>query len=177
MNDWDEDLNGLFSLFHDFIIKEVHQHGDRITLRVSIPWGQMFDTPENDYSITVVLADCSEISCTYWTIKTDMENRSKPVPFRKTDEWRTTDMATISTLGLEVQSHLYTPPASYLLRSNSDRSIHGARIAGGDLRFSALAFKLFDADNKPMELSNLEAWGAAWWKSIRNDQPIHWPRP
>jgi hypothetical protein len=176
-NRWNNDLRSLFHYFHDFTITEVHQREDTVILKVVIPWGQMLNPPELDYTITIALKDCSDLSCTYWILKGDEDEISKPLGLRKNIEWRTTDPETISSLGLEVQSHLYSPPDHYLLRSNSDRSINDARIAGGDLSFRTRAFKLFDADNKPMELCELEAWGDAWSKGIQVGHLLSWHRP
>lgn len=177
MEAWDRDLEGLFMLFHDFTITSVLQQRDRITLRVVIPWGQMLEPPDNDYTITVELAGCSGLSCTYWTLSTAAEDLLVPAWERRNVEWNTTDPATIGALGLEVQRHLHTPPDHYVLISNSDRSMHDARIAGSDIRFHALAFRLYDAEEKPMALDDLHAWGSAWWQSVQDGQQRKWTRP
>jgi hypothetical protein len=177
MEAWSQDLNGLFGMFHDFTITEVLQQRDRITLRVVIPWGEMLLPPDHEYTITVEMADCSGLSCTYWTLSTAAADLLVPAWERRNVEWNTTDPATISALGLEVQRHLHTAPDHYLLQANSDRSIQGAPIAGGEIRFNALAFRLYDAEGRPMMLADLQGWGIAWWQSIEDGELRNWPRP
>jgi hypothetical protein len=174
---WDEDLSALLVMFHDFEVIEVHQQGHELTLRVIIPWGQMLEPPLYDYTITVVLAGCSALSCTYSTLKTDPENLAKAIMRRGSDDWTTSDVSHISALGLKVQSHHHTAPDHYTLYCNTEKSMHGGHVAGGVLEFQALAFKLYDASGKEMERSALQKWGEAWWKSIDDGRESTWTLP
>ncbi len=154
MANWNEDLNSLFVMFHDFTITDVSQRDHEITLRVSIPIDQ-----GGDIGITVILAGCSDLSCDYSTLKTDSESLAIPLWKRTSNDWTTKDPAVISALQLEVQSHIHLPPDHYELRSNSSVDMHGGRVSLGLLKFRALAFKLYDEANTEIDLS---AWQARW---------------
>lgn len=155
MEAWNPDLNGLFGMFHDFTITEVQQQPDRITLKVVIP-GEL-PPHEQDRTITVVLAGCSDLSCVYSTMKTDRDSFARPICERPSNDWITHDTAIISALGLEVQSHVHIPPDHYELRANSSATMHGGAVTLGLLRFRALAFKLYDEANTEIELKALQA--------------------
>ncbi len=155
-----QDIDDLFSMFHDFSIASAELDKDVLTLGIIIPWGEMWNIDE--YKIRVELVGCSGISCTYHPFKDDDLNRAKPRVHQATEQKITTDPGIIATLGLDVQRHSYNPPNTYVLHCNSTSD-----IAGGELTLTATDLKLYDRDGLPLTLDKMKQWGTDWWDGIQ----------
>ncbi len=156
------EIEELFSMFHDFEIKNVSKDGEALTLEFVIPWGQVQNPAVLEYLIKVELSGCNNLLCEYFVFKDDEANKSKPVALRETESILTSDLRTISKLGLEVQSYTYTPPDIYALNCNSSKE-----IAGGELTLTATGYRIFDRNDAPLTLDQLKQWATEWWSKIQ----------
>jgi hypothetical protein len=154
--DKQQELNDLFSLFHDFEITLLTYQKNTLNLTITIPWGEVWN--DWNYQIRLELAGCDFFQCDYSEF-IDGDNLSSD---RKTIDKTTNDPSTISDLGLEIQSHTYAPPNKYAFKCNSSRN-----CAGGLLTFSADDYKLFNAEGVPIDLTQMNKWSTDWWEKIR----------
>ncbi|MBC5992709.1 hypothetical protein [Pontibacter cellulosilyticus] len=157
-----QEIEELFSMFHDFEIQSVSKDGEALTLEFVIPWGQVWNPAILEYQIKVELSGCRNLLCEYFVFKDDEANKLKPLALRETEIRTTNAPQTIEELGLEVQSYTYTQPDSYVLHCNSSKE-----IAGGELTLTATDYRIFDSFDKPLTLDQLKQWAAEWWGRVQ----------
>ncbi|MBF8965771.1 hypothetical protein I0P70_21140 [Pontibacter sp. FD36] len=157
-----QEIEELFSMFHDFEIKSVSKDGEALTLDFVIPWGQLWNPVVLEYQIKIELSGCRNLLCEYFLFKDDEANKSKPLALRETEKRVTSDPQTMNKLGLEVQSYTYTPPDTYVLHCNSSKE-----IAGGELTLTATDYRIFNDNGEPLTLDQLKQYATQWWDSIK----------
>lgn len=157
-----QEIEELFSMFHDFEIQSVSKDGEALTFEFVIPWGQVWNPAILEYQIKFELSGCRNLLCEYFVFKDDEANKSKPLALWETEIRTTNDPQTIEDLGLEVQSYTYTQPNSYVLHCNSSKE-----IAGGELTLTATDYRIFDSNDEPLTLDQLKQWAAEWWGRVQ----------
>lgn len=154
-----EELNDLFSMFHDFEVIKLEYKDAVLTLTIEIPWGQLWD--DLNYHIKLELTGCEFITCDYAELLNTPENRSRNAVDRSYIEKSTQDQKVISEIGLEVQRHTFLPPNQYEFICNSSKD-----YAGGHLIFTADGYSLFNKENEKIDLEQMKKWSTDWWKRI-----------
>ncbi|QHL85920.1 hypothetical protein GU926_00060 [Nibribacter ruber] len=157
-----QEIEELFSMFHDFEIISVKKIGDVLTLELVIPWGEVWIPPIMDYQIKLDLIGCRELKCDYFVFKNDEVTKLKPTALRETIRKTTSDTRTISNLGLEIQNFTLFEPDSFILNCNNSKG-----IAGGELAFTAKDYMLFKSLGEPLPLHKLKQWATQWWDGIQ----------
>jgi hypothetical protein len=157
-----QEIEELFSMFHDFEIRSVRKDGEALTLEFVIPWGQVWNPAVLEYQIKVELSECRNLLCEYFPFKDEDVNKMKPLALRETEKRITNDPQTMEKIGLGVQSYTYTPPDTYVLHCNSSKE-----IAGGELTLTATDYRIFDCNDEPLSLDRLKQWAAEWWDGIQ----------
>ncbi|RIJ42332.1 hypothetical protein [Pontibacter oryzae] len=157
-----QEIEELFSMFHDFEIKSVSKYRETLALEIVIPWGQVWTPPVLEYQIKVELLGCRNLLCEYFVFKDDEANKSKPIALRETEKRTTSDPQTMEKLGLDVQSYTYTQPETYVLHCNSSKE-----IAGGELTLTATDYRISNSNGEPLTLDHLKQWATEWWGRIK----------
>ena len=154
-----QELDDLFSMFHDFEITHLTFENNILDLTIRIPWGELWD--DLDYQIRVVLNGCEFIQCDYTEIINTPDNFAKNWVERASIEKSTNESKTISKLGLEVQRHNFYSPNRYEFLCNSSKN-----YAGGQLTFTADNCKVFNKDNIHIGIDQMKKWCTEWWEKI-----------
>jgi hypothetical protein len=157
-----QELEDLFSMFHDFEITALTNHDNNLALTIQIPWGELWG--DLNYFITLKLTGCDFIHCDYAEIVNTPENLSKRHVDRSSVDKSTNDQKVISELGLEVQRHNFYPPNKYEFMCNSSKN-----YAGGQLTFTADDYTLFNKQGIQIDLDQMKTWSNEWWTKIEND--------
>ncbi|MCZ8285402.1 MAG: hypothetical protein O9353_08075, partial [Bacteroidia bacterium] len=84
-----EELNDLFSMFHDFEITTLEYKDTVLTLTIEIPWGHLWD--DLTYHIKLELTGCEFIQCDYAELLNTAENISRNAVDRSYIEKSTQD--------------------------------------------------------------------------------------
>ena len=155
----EQELNDLFSMFHDFEITDVTYSKMTLNLTIKIPWGQLWNSL--DFKINLELNGCDFIKCSYAELLKTKENLTKDWGQREYIDKTTEDDKVISTLGLEIQSHKLYNSKEFVFVCNSAKD-----FAGGQLTFSANDFRIFQIDGQEITLNQMKKWYADWWESI-----------
>ncbi len=161
LSETQQEMEDLFTMFHDFEIVLLTHKNDLLTLTIIIPWGQLWD--DLDYKIKVELKGCYFMDCAYTEIVNTPENLAKNWVDRLSVNKSTNDPEVISTLGLEVQRHNFYPPNKYEFLCNSS-----GNYAGGQLTFTADGYSIFNKNGEPIDLRQMKSWSTEWWSKIGN---------
>ena len=156
-----QDLDDLFSMFHDFEITHVTFENDILDLTIRIPWGELWN--DLDYQIRVVLNGCKFIKCEYAEIMNTPENFAKNWVDRSSIDKSSNDPKIISELGLEVQRYNFYLPNKYEFLCNSSKN-----YAGGQLTFTADNYNIFGKHNIQMGIDQMKKWCTEWWQKIED---------
>lgn len=156
-----QEIDELFSMFHDFEIVLMTYDKGTLDLTIRIPWGELWD--DLDYKIKVTLSGCAFIHCDYYEVINTPDNLSKNWVDRAAADKSTNDPKIISELGLEVQSHNYYSPNKYEFLCNSGSE----NCQGGKLTFTADNYKIFNNDGVQIDLKQIKKWSTDWWNSIQ----------
>jgi len=156
-----QELDDLFSMFHDFEIKLLIYQNTTLRLTFILPWGELWD--DLNYQIKVELTGCDFIHCDYAEILNTPDNLAKNWVDRCSIDKSTNDSNIISELGLEVQSHKFYSPNKYEFRCNSSK-----KFAGGQLTFTADNYLILDKDGNKITLNKMQKWCTDWWEKIDN---------
>jgi|GEM_PF-3546603 hypothetical protein len=167
-----QEINDLFSMFHDFGIISLTYINKNLTMTLAIPWGQLWD--DLNYQIRLELSGCDFILCNYSECINTNEHFDASSPKNRWVDKTTSEPNTITELELEVQSHEFITPNRYVFRCNSSRCISnnpfdsGNLIGGGKLFFTAEDYAIFDKDGKQIDLNQMKKWCTEWWDKIKN---------
>lgn len=156
-----QEIEDLFSMFHDFEITSLTLENKSLDLTIRIPWGELWD--DLDYQIRVLLNPCDFIRCEYSELLNTPDNLSKKAVDRSYVDKTTSNPQIISELGLEVQRYNFSPPNVYEFLCNSSKN-----YAGGKLIFTAESYILLDKEGSKIELDQMKKWCTDWWKKIEN---------
>lgn len=159
MTEIQKEINDLFTMFHDFEIKEFTYDNSIIQMTIQIPWGEMWNDWE--YSIQMELSGCEFILCTYSEILNTPDNLAKNCVDRLYIDKLTSDPKLIETLGLEIQRYEFQMPNKYTFLCNCSK-VYG----GGILTFTADNFKIFTKEGNQIDLQEMKNWSRAWWENI-----------
>lgn len=156
-----EEINDLFSMFHDFEIKELTYCQNLLTLIINLPWGQILWDDYN-FNIKIEISGCNYLSCIYGDLLKTPENLLNFPTHRKFINKETTEPETISALGLEIQSHICSEPNNYEFRCNASSQ----DCAGGELSFTADTVTIFDMAGNEISLTQMDNWCEEVWKKL-----------
>ena len=159
MTDIRQEIDELFSMFHDFEIKSLTFDNSNLAMTIQIPWGQLWD--DLNYYIKIELSGCDFINCDYAEVLRTPENLAKRWVDRSHIDKSTNDQEVISEIGLEIQRHEFYTPNKYKFLCNSSKE-----FAGGELTFTADNYKLFNKEGIQIDIQQMEKWCKEWWDSI-----------
>lgn len=157
-----QEIDELFSMFHDFEIIKLAYHDDILNLTIQIPWGQMWN--DLDYFISVELTGCDFIICDYAEVLNTPENLAKRWGEQSHIDKSTNDQQIISNIGLEVQRHEFYPPNKYKFLCNSSKN---TQYGGGHLSFTTDNYKIYNKEGIQIDLYQMEKWCREWWDNIQ----------
>jgi hypothetical protein len=157
-----DDIQDLFSMFHDFELKTVKYENEVLTLQIEIPWSQLWDN-DKSYEIRLEVHGCKYFYCDY-------QERIHNGPFKSFEninldriEYSTKDIATIMSLRLSIQSHVFKSPNHYIFYCNGKE-----KIDEGQLMFTTDSYKLFDENDNILTLDKMKEIATLWWDGIQN---------
>jgi hypothetical protein len=154
-----EEIDDLFSMFHDFDIVGMEYWSNTLLMTLRIPWGEMWG--DFDFQIKVRIDGCSTLACKYF----EFLDTSKNLIERETIDKFTSDPKVIETLGLDIQRFEFTPPNKYLFHCNGYD-----KVGGGEITITADGFQLFDNHSHEITLNKMKNWGEEWWSKIFNKE-------
>lgn len=160
-----QEIDELFSMFHDFEIIKLTYNGNILNLTIHIPWGQMWNDP--DYLISVELTGCDFMYCDYAEVLNTPENLAKRWVDQSHIDKSTNDQQIISEIGLEVQRHEFDPPNKYKFICNSSKN---TTYGGGQLTFTADNYKIFNKEGIQIDLYQMEKWGSEGGRKFRKHE-------
>jgi hypothetical protein len=156
-----QEIQDLFSMFHDFDIIAIRHESSILTLTLEIPWGQIWNEEES-YMITLSLNGCKSISCDYLELKSRIPIQTTEGLRFDSMEKSTSDVKVIESLGLSIQSYEYKNSNQYVFYCNGK-----GKIDSGQLMFTADNYKILDHFNKAITLDKLKQLSTMWWNSIQ----------
>jgi hypothetical protein len=142
-----QDINDLFSMFHDFDIKNIKLEKEILVITINTPFGELWGVEE--YIVIVELDGCTGVRCEYLDKNGKVEI--------------TSDCEKISALELDIQSYQHHPPRQYEFFCDGHKRV----IENGQIRFDADTVGLFDRDHKPLTLDTLKKLATMRWESIQ----------
>ena len=166
MKDRISEIDELFKMFHDFDIHTLELEDRILTMRISIPWCEMWEIDE--YILTFKFTECDEFSCIYHVrTSTELVQWEKGV-YYPNEKKVTTDIGVIEKMELDVQNHEFLEPNTFYLNCNSSTSFGNqiGQIDFGQIIMKASNYQVFDPGGEEIELSQLKLWENDWWKSI-----------
>ena len=156
-----DDMQDLFSMFHDFDIIAVQYEKGILTLQMEIPWSQLREEDEI-FRLKLELGGCKYLYCDY-------QERVDKGPFKSFEdinfskiEYSTKDIATIASLNLTIQSYEFKEPNLYTFYCNGNE-----KIDEGQLMFTADSYMLLDESGNNLSLDKMKQLAAMWWDSIQ----------
>ena len=159
-----QELDDLFSMFHDFEIINLTFANNILDLKIRIPWGELWD--DLDFQISVKLSGCEYIHCDYAEVINTSDNLAKKWAERNSIDKSTNDPKTISNLGLEVQRHKFYAPNKYIFFCNSSKN----NYAGGQFNFTTDNYIIYDKAKSQIELDQMSTWCTKWWERIEKNK-------
>lgn len=160
MNTTRDDMHELFSMFHDFTLLDMKYEGSTLSLTIDVPWNELWDEEETFY-IQLIVHGCDYISCTY-------RERIQNVPFENyaeikfdKNEKTTTDIQTIASLRLSIQSYEFKEPNHYIFYCNGEE-----KVEEGQFMFTASGYTLLDKNGSNLSLEKMKQLATMWWESI-----------
>lgn len=157
-----QEINELFSMFHDFEIILLTYNDNRLNLTIQIPWGQLWN--DFNYLIYVELIGCDYIHCDYSEVLNTHENKAKRWIDQSHIDKSTNDPKIISDIGLEVQRHEFYPPNKYKFICNTSKN---NTYGGGQLTFTAENYKIYNKEGLQINIQQMETWCREWWDNIQ----------
>ncbi|TMI75723.1 MAG: hypothetical protein E6H09_00250 [Bacteroidetes bacterium] len=142
-----EDINDLFSMFHDFDIVNIKLEKEVLVITINTPFGELWGVDE--YILLVELTGCTGVTCEYLNKNGKLET--------------TCDCDKISALGLDIQSYQYHPPRQYEFFCDG----HNRYIESGQMRFDADTVGVFDRNHNQITLDILKKLATMRWESIQ----------
>lgn len=154
-----QDIDDIFTMFHDFEVARLDLQGGVLTMEIILPWGYMWNN--YDYRMTFKFFGCDSLCCIYHK---RIDNVAEPVTIHHpTEELETTDTIVIEGLRLDVQRHKFEEPDKYILYCNSMAD----DVDGAHLLLSAIDYKIYDNAGEEMTLDKMKEWATEWWDGIQ----------
>jgi hypothetical protein len=150
-----DEISELFELFHDATILEIFYNKPILVFRIKIPW--YWD--DHNFEILLEISGCNDLFCSYGVLIIDPFN-PKSLVYCKSEERSTTEPDEITKLQLEIQSFELHDPNTFEFFCNSSAHL----IAGGNLKFSADDYRLFDNKGKEITIEHMNNWFDDFWK-------------
>lgn len=167
MTDRIKDIDDLFSMFHDFEIVGLSINNDVLTMEILLPWSEMWNI--EDFKMTFRFEGCGKVKCHYFKrTGNELVKWEKGVCY-PTEEYVTTDPNEIVKLELDVQSHEFKRPNTFILHCDSSTS-HGNQIGQiefGQIEIEASDYKIYDNEMNEMTLDKMKEWATDWWDGIK----------
>ena len=155
-----QDIDDIFSMFHDFEVVRLDLQDNVLAMEIILPWALMWKN--DDYRMTFKFYECKSLHCIY--DKRINKTLDGPVTFpQPTEELETSDVKIIESLRLYVQSHEFEEPDNYKLYSNSMAD----GIEFGILHLKASDYQIFDEAGQEMSLDKMKEWATEWWDGIQ----------
>ena len=167
MKDRINDIDDLFSMFHDFEIVGLNLDDNILTMEILLPWSEMWDI--ENYKMTFRFDGCKSLKCHYWKRTSNELKEWEKGVYYPSEEHVTTDPNEIVKLELDVQSHDIKEPDNFILHCNSSSS-HGSEIGQidfGRIEISAADYQIFDNEINEMTLDKMKSWATEWWDGIQ----------
>ncbi len=163
-----QDINDLFSMFHNFEIVGLKLENQTLTIEIILPWSEMWNI--ENYKMTFEFDGCKNIICIYHRRTSNELIRTETGDYYyPTEELTTSKLNEILKLKLDVLNHGFQKPNNFELFCDSFTS-HKNAINGIDfaiIRLSALDYKIFDNDGNHMSLYKMKEWATEWWEGIQ----------
>ena len=153
-----KNIDNLFDMFHDFQILELDYVKNKLSLKIKIPWGHLWN--DYDFQIKLEISGCKFVTCVYGEIIQTSGNSAMTTINSKSADKTTTDPFIISNLLLEVQRHNSLGENVYEFICNSSNK----NCSGGELTFTATDVCIFDMQNQEISLTQMENWFSEFWK-------------
>src|SRR5947209_10469753 len=103
------DIQDLFSMFHDFGISAVKYEKDILTLSIATTWSEMWEE-NGGFKLNLQVTGCNYLYCDY-------QESAHTAPFKSHQEinfdkieYSTKDIETITSLNLSIQSYEFKVP-------------------------------------------------------------------
>lgn len=156
-----DDIQDLFSMFHDFNIITVQYETDILILQVEIPWSQLWDEDEI-FRIRLELGGCNYLYCDYQeSVDRGPYKSIEHINFDRI-EYSTKDIATITSLNLSIQSYEFKEPNCYTFYCRGNE-----KIDEGQLMFTTDRYMLYDESGNNLSLDKMKELATMWWDSIQ----------
>jgi hypothetical protein len=156
-----ENIQDLFSMFHDFDIADLKYENSTLALLLKTPWGELWDEDET-YNIKLELSGCNHLHCDY-------QEKVHSGPFKSYEdinfdkiEYSTKNIETILSLNLSIQSYEFKEPDQYTFYCRGSD-----KIDEGQVKFTALHYRLSDGNNNDLSLDKMKELAGMWWNSIQ----------
>lgn len=153
-------------MFHDFEIYSLELRDKVLTMRISIPWCEMWEIDE--YILTFKFFECDKFNCIYDVRKSTELVHWKEGVYYPTEEKETSDTVLIEKMKLDIQNHDFLEPNTFKLNCNSSTSFGNeiGQIDFGQISFNANNYQIFDPEGLKVELTQMKSWANDWWKAI-----------
>lgn len=162
-----KDIDDLFSMFHDFDIVGLRLDKGLLTIEILLPWSEMWDI--EDYKMTFRFTGCNGLKCRYWKrTGTELVKWEKGVHY-PSEEHITADLDEVLGFELDVQSHEFTEPNTFVLHcfTSSSPGNEIGQIDFARIELKATDYQIFDNEMKEMTLDQMKIWGTEWWNEIQ----------
>ena len=143
-----EDINDLFTTFHDFVIKNIKHGREVLIITIDTPFEE--DLGLSEYIIKLHLYGCRNVSCKY---------RDKKGTSASTDS-----CDQITNLALNIQGYKFYAPREYEFFCDTNLN---PEIEEGQIRFDADAAELFDSYDNPLSLDKIKELAIMRWENIQ----------
>ena len=160
-----QEIDDLFTMFHDFEIVGIRLVNDVLTLQILLPWSQMWNV--DNYIMTFEFQGCKSIKCNYHVRVSDELVQTETSRYYPTEEKFTTDPSEIVKFELDIQRHLLIKPNSFKLFCTSSSGIGIGQVESATIELTTTNYKIFDNKGQEMSLDKMKAWSSDWWQKIQ----------
>ena len=167
MTDVAQDIDDLFSMFHDVEIVGLDLKDEVLRMEILLPWCEMWGRER--YSLTFELGGCKGVTCQYHVRTGNEVVRKDGKVFYPTDEYLTSDRHEIARLGLDVLGSSFDRPDRVTL--HCERRIasrdHEGVIEYAGIEFQTTSYRIFDDEMNEISLDTMKGWAEEWWEGIQ----------
>jgi hypothetical protein len=162
-----DEIDDLFSMFHDFDVIGLSFNDEVLTMIIILPWSEMWDI--KSYKMTFQFFGVENLKCFYFKrTGTELIKWEKGLCY-PTDEHVTVETNEIVDLELSIQSYEFHEPNRFILHCHSASSF-GNRIGQIDfarIELNVKDYKIFDNEINEISLNEMKEWGKDWWNRVQ----------
>ena len=166
MNDKTQQIDELFSMFHDFEIVGINVDDENCVMEILLPWSEMWNI--ENYVIKIYLKNFKNLECHYFKRTSNKLIEWEKGAYYPSDEFITSDPKEIVKLELDIQRHDYIEPDKFILHCNSSSSFGNkiGQIEFARIVFNAKDYEILDNENNRISLTKMKEWHKQWWAEI-----------